>query len=55
MDFLLVEVMNVFYPDLHQFVARHEALLTGSTRDDSGQVFTFQGNDRDKGKKRSLT
>lgn len=38
-DFLLVEVMNVFYPDLYRFVARYESVLTGSARDYSGQVF----------------
>lgn len=50
-DFLLVEVMNVFYPELHKFVASHEALLTGSTRNDSGHVFSFQNKDQGKGEK----
>ncbi len=38
-DFLLVEVMNVFYPELYKFVARHETKLTGSARDFSGELF----------------
>jgi hypothetical protein len=38
-DFILVEAMNVFYPDLYKFVATHEEHLTGSTRDGSRVIY----------------
>jgi hypothetical protein len=34
-DFILVEAMNIFYPELYRFVATHEKHLTGSVRDSS--------------------
>ncbi|HEX8429317.1 KAP family NTPase [Hymenobacter sp.] len=41
-DFILVEAMNVFYPDLYSFVATHEGHLTGSTRDSSRIIYPQQ-------------
>lgn len=35
-DFLLTEALNVFYPELYQFVATHEGYLTGSIRHEGG-------------------
>ncbi|WP_044000453.1 KAP family P-loop NTPase fold protein [Hymenobacter swuensis] len=31
-DFILVEALHLFYPELHRFVAAHPQLLTGSTQ-----------------------
>lgn len=35
-DFLLTEALDVFYPELYQFVAAHEGYLIGSIRDEGG-------------------
>lgn len=41
-DFLLTEAMHVFYPKLYKFVAAHESLFVGSTRDQSGYSPSMQ-------------
>lgn len=51
-DFILVEAMNVFYPDLYRFVATHEEHLTGSTRESSRTIFSQE--DRSKEEKAVL-
>ncbi|WP_133271088.1 KAP family P-loop NTPase fold protein [Hymenobacter radiodurans] len=35
-DFILVEALHLFYPELHRFVATHPELLTGSTQRSDG-------------------
>lgn len=41
-----MEAMNVFYPELYQFVARHKSNLTGSAREESSNIFPADNKDR---------
>ncbi|WP_208308647.1 KAP family P-loop NTPase fold protein [Hymenobacter defluvii] len=48
-DFILVEALHLFYPELHRFVAAHPELLTGSTqRSDGSYEFLAEMSDDSK-------
>lgn len=50
-DFMLMEAMSIFYPDLYQFVARHKDDLAGSMEDELRSMFPADTQERNERKK----
>jgi hypothetical protein len=50
-DFMLMEAMSIFYPDLYQFVAKHKDDLAGSVEDELRSMFPADTQERNELKK----
>jgi hypothetical protein len=53
-DFMLMEAMSIFYPDLYQFVAMHKDDLAGSAEDEPQSMFPADTQERNERKKASI-